>query len=73
MFIEHTLDRRILGNKNPMMIGFGLEDIESFFTIIIIELIIIEEVIHIKKGILAHVANVPGCHPFRRIFHIFFA
>ena len=56
-----------------MMITFGSEDIKTFFPVIIIEFIIIEEIIHIEKCILAHVANVPGCHPFRRILHIFFA
>ena len=56
-----------------MMIPLGLEDIKALFAIIIIEFIIVEEVIHIKKVILAHVANVPGCHSFRWILHIFFA
>ena len=42
-----------------------LKDIESIFTELIVKFIIIEEIIHIKKSILAHIANVLGAYAVR--------
>src|SRR5699024_5833468 len=51
-----------------------LEDIKTFFSEQIVKrIVLIQKIIHIQKVILAHMANVLGCHSFRWIFYVFFA
>lgn len=72
MFIEHMLDKHVFGHENKMMAG--LEDVKTFFPKIIVKRVIfIKKIIHIKKVILAHAANVLGCHAFGWSIYIFFA
>lgn len=52
----------------------NLEDIETFFSKYIAERVVfIQKIIHIQKVILAHMANVLGCHSLRWIFYVLFA
>lgn len=51
----------------------NLEDIESLFSEIVIQFIIIQEIIHVQKGFAAHGADVRRSHAFRWVIHIFFA
>ena len=51
-----------------------LEDIKTFFSKQIVKRVVfIQKIIHIQKVILAHMANVLGCHSFGWILYVFFA
>ena len=59
-----------------MTIGqwLDLEDIKTFFSKQIVKMVVfIQKIIHIQKVILAHMANVLGCHSFWWILYVFFA
>ena len=72
MFIEHMPDKHAFRDDNETVAR--LEDIKTFLSKAIVkQVILIQEIIHIQKIVPAHVADVPGRHPLRWIFHIFFA
>ena len=59
-----------------MTIGrwLDLEDIKTFFSKQIVKRVVfIQKIIHIQKVILAHMANVLGCHSFGWILYVLFA
>lgn len=72
MFIEHMLDKHVFGYDNKTMAG--LKDIKTIFSKQIVkDIVFVKKIIHIQKVILAHMANVLGCHSFWWMFYVFFA